>query len=419
MPDRPSVTRTFAETVEQVVELRGHILDSGLLGQVLDEIRARDADYEITRCDVGRRHDDPSYVAIRVRSGSHDELAGLVAHLQALGANPAADADVTLAPAPADGVLPDDFYCTTNLATQVRVGGRWVEVQAPERDCAIAVDPAAPSAATVTMDDAAAGTLIACGLAGIRVSPRPRPSDAPAPAVGLGLGLGLQPELPQALLVERVAEGLRAAHQRGRSVLLAAGSAVITAGGAEPLRALVAAGHVDVIAGGNALAVADLRAAMFGGPSPTTARAAAQPGHGRAEHLRAVNRVRRAGSIAAAVAAGVVPGGVMREAVHRGVDVLLAASVRDDALLPDTVRDTAEAQRRLRRRVPDLGFALALASQQHAAAVANLLPADVPLVVVDLNATTVARLAPPGALHRFGLVTDAGLFLHQLARQLA
>src|SRR5512140_3230447 len=33
--------------------------------------------------------------------------------------------DVATAPAPCDGALPDDFYSTTNLPTQVRLGGRW------------------------------------------------------------------------------------------------------------------------------------------------------------------------------------------------------------------------------------------------------------------------------------------------------
>ncbi|MGH3666578.1 MAG: TIGR00300 family protein [Egibacteraceae bacterium] len=413
MPDEPA----HAPLVEQVVELRGHILDSGLLGQVLDEIRSRDADYEIARFDVGKRHGDPSYLAIVVRSGSADALAGLVAQLQAFGANPAEDADVSLAPAPTDGVLPDDFYCTTNLPTRVRVDGRWLAVDRPERDCAVAVEPSAPTARTVAIDDVTAGTLIACGVGGIQVTPRQRPRDGRAPSVVFDFGLS--PELPQTVLVDRVAEAMQQARAAGTKVLVTAGSAVVTTGGVEPLSRLIRSGYVDVLVGGNALAVGDLRAAMFGASSPTSARTAEQPEHGREQHLRAVNRVRRAGSIAAAVAEGVVTHGIMAEAVRHDVDVLLAASVRDDALLPDTVRDTVEAQRRLRERIPEVGFALAVATHLHAGAVANLLPAGVPLVTVDLNPTTVGRLAVPGVLHRAGIVTDAGLFLRELAQRLA
>ena len=33
--------------------------------------------------------------------------------------------EATFAPLPADGVLPEGFFSTSNLPTYVRVGGRW------------------------------------------------------------------------------------------------------------------------------------------------------------------------------------------------------------------------------------------------------------------------------------------------------
>ena len=50
--------------------------------------------------------------------------------------------DVSYLPSPADGVLPQDFYSTTHLPTQVRLNGRWVEVRNTEMDLAIVVSPA-------------------------------------------------------------------------------------------------------------------------------------------------------------------------------------------------------------------------------------------------------------------------------------
>ena len=37
-------------------------------------------------------------------------------------------------------MLPDQFYATTNYATEVRVNGMWMPVANPEMDCAIVID---------------------------------------------------------------------------------------------------------------------------------------------------------------------------------------------------------------------------------------------------------------------------------------
>src|SRR5690606_13924455 len=42
---------------------------------------------------------------------------------------------------PADGVLPEDFFSTTNLPTYVKVGGEWRLPRAPRMDAALVLDP--------------------------------------------------------------------------------------------------------------------------------------------------------------------------------------------------------------------------------------------------------------------------------------
>ena len=46
--------------------------------------------------------------------------------------------DARFEPAPADGVLPDGFFSTTNLPTYVKVGGGWRRPRLPRMDCVIA-----------------------------------------------------------------------------------------------------------------------------------------------------------------------------------------------------------------------------------------------------------------------------------------
>jgi hypothetical protein len=48
-----------------------------------------------------------------------------------------------------------------------------------------------------------------------------------------------------------------------------------------------------------------------------------------------------------------------------------------------------------------------------------MLPAWVPVVCVDINPAVVTKLADRGSSQTIGVVTDVGLFLHQLAAQLA
>ena len=53
--------------------------------------------------------------------------------------SPFADApEATFAALPADGVLPEGFFSTSNLPTYVHLGSRWVLPSRPRMDCVIA-----------------------------------------------------------------------------------------------------------------------------------------------------------------------------------------------------------------------------------------------------------------------------------------
>src|SRR3546814_6223935 len=45
--------------------------------------------------------------------------------------------EATFAQLPADGVLPDGFFSTSNLPTYVHLDGRWVAPTRPRMDCVI------------------------------------------------------------------------------------------------------------------------------------------------------------------------------------------------------------------------------------------------------------------------------------------
>src|SRR5262249_50361749 len=140
---------------------------------------------------------------------------------------------------------------------------------------------------------------------------------------------------------------------------------------------------------------------------------------GHRHHMRAINAINRAGGIEPAVRDGVLRSGVMYECVRAGVPFVLAGSVRDDGPIPDTVTDIVDAQDRYAAALRDVGIVIVLSTMLHGIGVGNMLPAWVPVVCVDINPAVVTKLADRGSSQTIGLVTDVGLFLHQLASQLA
>jgi lysine-ketoglutarate reductase/saccharopine dehydrogenase-like protein (TIGR00300 family) len=139
---------------------------------------------------------------------------------------------------------------------------------------------------------------------------------------------------------------------------------------------------------------------------------------GHRHHMRAINTITRAGGIRQAVEKGVLTSGVMYECVTHGVPFVLAGSIRDDGPLPDTVMDLIEAQNRYAAQLEGAQLVIMLSSMLHGIGVGNMLPAWVRVIAVDINPAVMTKLADRGSAQAVGLVTDVGLFLHQLAGQL-
>ena len=110
------------------IELRGHIIDSLILPRVWGAIEDAGARFAVRDMRVGQSEEEPSYARIEVIADTDDQLHELLGELQRLGAALVEEHDARTEPVTHDGVLPDDFYSTTNLPTQVRAEGRWLDV---------------------------------------------------------------------------------------------------------------------------------------------------------------------------------------------------------------------------------------------------------------------------------------------------
>ncbi|MGH9279055.1 MAG: TIGR00300 family protein [Acidimicrobiales bacterium] len=400
----------------ELIEVEGHIIDSLILAKVLDVIVDSGADYRIVDVEIGRTSVDPSLARIEVQAPDEEALGKLLAELQVHGANRVAQHDAALAFADVDGVLPEGFYSTTNLPTEVRLHGRWVAVENPEMDCGIVVLPDG-RVRTEPMHRVKAGDAVVVGGAGVRVRPLDRPRGSNPFEF---MTSEVSSEKPKELLVAEVAGRLRQARAAGGKVLAVCGPAVVHTGAAPALARLIRSGWVHVLFAGNGFAAHDIESNVLGtslGVAISTDGSAVEGGH--SNHLRVINEVRRRGSIANAVKSGYVSSGVMYECVTHDVPFVLGGSVRDDGPLPDVLTNVVEAADAMRALLPGVGVALMLASTLHAIATGNLLPAGVETYCVDINQAVVTKLADRGSHQALGIVTDVGLFLHTLAEHLA
>jgi lysine-ketoglutarate reductase/saccharopine dehydrogenase-like protein (TIGR00300 family) len=397
--------------VTETLELRGHILDSLILPKVLDEILERDGRFEILEMAVGERPVDMSRVRLRVEASAPEALEAILTRLREQGAEAVVTGEVTLAPAPADGVFPEGFYVSTNFPTFIFAGDRWVEVQPVRMDCGVVYDPAARTARTAKFAQVRRGDQVVVGEGGIRVEAL---SSTRGDEAFEFMASSVSSEKPKSAMIRRIAAEMGAIRARGGKILVVAGPAVVHTGAGSHLVRLIDRGYVDVLFGGNALAVHDIEQALYGTALGIHVDHGVPALAGHEHHIRAINAIRAAGGIVAAVESGLVASGIMHACVRRGVDMVLAGSIRDDGPLPEVVTDALQAQALMAEKVQGCEMALMIATMLHSVATGNLLPATCKTVCVDINPAVVTKLADRGTHQAVGLVTDVEPFFAEL-----
>ncbi len=191
---------------------------------------------------------------------------------------------------------------------------------------------------------------------------------------------------------------------------------------------IIEAGYVQALTAGNALAVHDLEASISGtalGQEIYSKRAAFL---GHYHHLDAINTIRAAGSIAAAVETGRIQSGIMRAVVEARIPCVLAGSIRDDGPLPEVIADVYSAQDQMRRLARKATTVIALATQLHSIATGNMLASyrvmedgtvrPVYFYSVDMSEFAADKLANRGSLTAHAILTNVQDFVVTLERGL-
>ena len=392
--------------------LRGHIIDSMMLPQIMDVVMDLGGNFTIEELTVGQHKTDTSLCRMEVVAPSAELLDTIVQRARQLGAIAESEQPVRVDRVQREGVFPEGFYSTSNLPTEVLIDSHWVPVDKIEMDAAIAVDRVAGRAWCIVFQDAKPGMEVVIGHQGVRVIPLERSRKT---EIFSFMGSEVSAEKPKKVLIAAVADEMRQVRAGGGRVLVVAGPAVVHTGAGRYLSRLIELGFVQVLFAGNALAVHDVESALFGTALGVNLESGLPIEHGHEHHMRAINRVRAAGGLRQMVQSGQLRSGVMKSAIDHDVEIVLAGSVRDDGPLPDVITDMVEAQKRMRAALGGVRIALMLSTMLHSIATGNLLPAGVRTVCVDINPAVVTKLADRGSWQSVGLVTDVESFLRELA----
>ena len=332
--------------------------------------------------------------------------------------------EARFAPAPADGVLPDGFFSTTNLPTFVRVKGQWLAPREPRMDGGLVLD----RDGNVWVREGrrlAKGDMVAVGdkedgTQGIFVQTHMVPHGADPDAFTF-MSSEVSREKP--IDYAHMARVLIDEKNRGGYPIWITGPALVHSRARSDMSWFVANGFVGALLAGNAVAVHDIEASIYGTTLGMSATGEiTQGGHGL--HMRAINQVRAAGSIAAAVEQGIITDGIMYSCVKHDVPFVLTGSIRDDGPLPGVITDMLVAQDAMRRHTIKATMAIMIATALHAIATGNMLPAfvqhpdgsmrELPTICVDSSEFVVSKLKDRGTHQAFGVVTNAQDFMHIL-----
>ncbi|HEY4303931.1 MAG TPA: hypothetical protein VGM82_05670 [Gemmatimonadaceae bacterium] len=332
--------------------------------------------------------------------------------------------DARFVPAPADGVLPDGFFSTTNLPTFARINGQWTAPREPRMDSALVLDGDGAlwvrEGRRLKRGDRVAVAEKEDGTEGVFVQTHLVPHGADPDAFTF-MSSEVSREKP--IDYGHMARLLIEEKERGGYPIWVTGPALVHSRARADMSWFITNGYVGALLAGNAVAVHDIEASIYGTTlGMTNTGEITQGGHGL--HMRAINRVRAAGSIAKAVEQGTITDGIMYSCVKHNVPFVLTGSIRDDGPLPDVITDAIAAQDAMRQHAIKATMAVLVATALHAIATGNMLPAfvaepdgmmrELPTICVDSSEFVVSKLKDRGTHQAFGVVTNAQDFMHIL-----
>jgi lysine-ketoglutarate reductase/saccharopine dehydrogenase-like protein (TIGR00300 family) len=394
---------------KQEIEVRGHLIDSMILTRIFDKIMDLNGDFQVLEFSVGKKKEESSYTRLLVQGKDRQHLHLILESVYREGAQPVSVQQVILEPADNDMVMADNFYSTTNNATQIYYDGSWIDVEDMMMDKCIVVDTKKKTAACKMIRDIKKGDMMVVGEQGVKIIPQERPREGVD--IFQFMSSNSSSERPTQQIARKVANDLYNIRKYGAKIIAVSGPVLIHSGAAESFSKLIRMGYVNGLLAGNALAVHDVENALMGTSLGMQVIDGTLAIRGHRNHMQAINEIFKAGSLKLMVEKGILKKGIMYECITNNIPFVLAGSVRDDGPIPDVLTDVVEAQREYKKVIKDTKMVLMLSTMLHSIAVGNMLPAKVKVIAVDISQPVVTKLLDRGTSQAVGIVTDVGAFL--------
>ncbi len=399
---------------EHTIEVKGHLIDSMILTKIFDIIMDLKGEFQVQEFKVGKRKKDESYAKLLIQGKSKEHLNQILESVYREGATSKIQQEIEIALAPKDMVMPDDFYSTTNNHTEIYYNRKWIKVENMMMDKCIVIKSG--RAFCTPIREIKKGDKIVIGERGIRITPPERPRE------GVNLfqfmGSGSSSERPTQHIARKVAEDIYKTKKMGGKIVLVGGPAIVHTGADDSIASLIRLGFIDAVLAGNALAVHDIEYSTLGTSLGMNVKDGTLAIRGHRNHMRAINSVFKAGSIVKMVEEKLLNKGIMYECVKNKIPFVLAGSLRDDGPLPDVITDMLSAQKKYKEILKDAKMVIMISTMLHSIATGNMLPADVKVIVVDINQPTVTKLMDRGTWQALGIVTDVGAFLPLVTQEI-
>ena len=387
------------------IEVSGHIIDSLILSKIFDGVMDLDGEFEILKI---------NYAKLRVIGKNQKHLEQILELVYREGATAKIQKEVKLKAAPKNCTMPENFYSTTNNYTQIFRNGKWIKVENMMMDKCIVVK--ANKAKCVPIREIKKGDKIMIGEDGVKIMPPKRPREGMN--VFQFMGGSSSSERPTQHIAKKVAEDIYKTRKSGGKVVLVGGPAIVHTGAVESVATLIRLGYINALLAGNALAVHDIEYATLGTSLGMNVRDGTLAVRGYRNHMQAINSVFKAGSIAKMVKSKKLNKGIMYECIKKKIPYVLAGSIRDDGPLPGVLTDISEAQQKYKEILKNAKMVIMVSTMLHSIATGNMLPADVKIIVVDINQPTVTKLMDRGTWQAVGIVSDVGAFLPMVTQEI-
>ncbi len=398
---------------EHEIEVNGHLIDSMILTKIFDIIMDLNGEFQVQEFRVGKQKKDESYAKLLVQANSQKHLDNILEAVYREGATSKIQQEIKTQIAPKDMVLPDNFYSTTNNRTDIFYKRKWIKVENMMMDKCIVVKGSRASCAPIR--EIKKGDMIIVGERGVKITPPERPRE------GVNLfqfmGSSSSSERPTQHIARKVAYDIYKTKKTKGKIVLVGGPAIVHTGASDSVATLIRLGFIDAVLAGNALAVHDIEYATLGTSLGMNVRDGTLAIRGHRNHMQAINSVFKAGSISKMVSDKTLTRGIMYECVKNKIPFVLAGSLRDDGPLPDVITDMTVAQKKYKAILKDAKMVIMISTMLHSIATGNMLPAEVKVIVVDINQPTVTKLMDRGTWQALGIVSDVGAFLPLVAQE--